>query len=452
MRKWGATVTVSAFSFITPVSSSMVAPAAATIAEQFGIRSTVLQAMSISIFVLAYAIGPLFLAPISEIYGRARLLQFANLWYLAWNLGCGFAQNTGQLLAFRFLAGLGGSAALTVGGGVLSDVWPPEQRGKAIAMYAVAPLLGPIIGPIMGAWITQRTTWRWVFWVTSMADLVIQGIGLFYLQETYAPVLLQRKAKHIRGTMDAEKGPQRPVRTVFDTADRQWQKIFAKALTRPFQLFAYEPIIQLLGVYMAIIYGIMYLFLTTIPSIFQGIYKEDVGIAGLHYIALGLGLMVSVQICARLMDKLFAYYVKKNNGVVKPEYRLPPMVPGTIVLPIGIFITGWGARPSVHWIVPDIGIALIGFGQMLNAQAITTYVIDAFSLHAASALASVTFLRSVAAFGFPLFAPAMYEALGFGKGDTILACVLIVIGCPAPWLFWYYGERIRGASRYAKKA
>lgn len=76
------------------------------------------------------AIGPLFLGPLSEIYGRSRVLQLANLWYLVWNLGCGFAQNKAQLIVFRFLAGLGGSAPLSIGGGVLGDCWAAEQRGK----------------------------------------------------------------------------------------------------------------------------------------------------------------------------------------------------------------------------------------------------------------------------------------------------------------------------------
>lgn len=144
------------------------------------------------------------------------------------------------------------------------------------------------------------------------------------------------------------------------------------------------------------------------------------------------------------------------------------MVPGSIFLPIGLFITGWTAQAHTHWIGPDIvrilsfplhchnntdplqGIACVGAGVILNFQSIQTYVIDAFTLHAASALAAVTFLRSCAGFGFPLFAPTMYKALGYGKGDTILACVAIAIGCPAPWFFWKYGERIRAASRYAQ--
>ena len=107
------------------------------------------------------------------------------------------------------------------------------------------------------------------------------------------------------------------------------------------------------------------------------------------------------------------------------------MVPGTIFLPIGLLLFGWTAEEHVHWIAPDIGLAFIGAGVVLNFQSIQTYVIDTFTLHAASALAAVSFLRSIAGFGFPLFAPAMYAALGYGKGVTILAAFAIVVGCPA---------------------
>ncbi|KAF8433769.1 MFS polyamine transporter [Boletus edulis BED1] len=450
-RKWAATAIISGFTFITPVSSSMVAPATGQLATEFGIHSSAIIAFTTSIFVLAYAIGPLFLGPLSEIYGRSRVLQLANLWYLVWNLVCGFAQNESQLLGFRFLAGLGGSAPLAIGGGVLGDCWHPEERGKAIALYSLAPLLGPVIGPIAGAWIADRSTWRWVFWSTSIVDAAIQVLGLFFLQETFAPLLLERKAKTIRLSMDVEKAPHKTVRTIFDgKQDHSWSAIMTKSLVRPFTLFAQEPIIQLLGVYMAYLYGLLYLFLTTIPSIFEGIYKQPVGIAGLHYIALGVGLTGASQLNAGTMDKIYVHLKNKNGGVGKPEFRLPSMFIGTVLLPIGLLITGWTVEAHAHWIAPDIGIALVGAGVILNFQCIQTYIVDGFTLYAASALAAVAFLRSLAGCGFPLFAPAMYSALGYGKGDTVLAVVAIVIGCPAPWVFWRYGERIRNASRHAR--
>ncbi|KAG2067617.1 MFS general substrate transporter [Suillus decipiens] len=427
----------------------MIAPATGQVASSFGIDNSVILALTTSIFVLAYAVGPLFLGPLSEIYGRSRVLQLANLWYLVWNLVCGFAQSEAQLLVFRFLAGLGGSGPLSIGGGFLGDCWRPHERGKAVAIYSLAPMMGPVMGPITGAWIAEYSTWRWVFWSTSIVDATIQIIGVFTLQETYAPLLLERKAERIRRSMDAEKAPYKEIRTIYDDQDRSWRSIMTKSLTRPFVLFAREPILQLLGVYMAYLYGTLYLFLTTMPSIFQGTYHQSVGISGLHYVALGIGLTGASQINANTMDKIYVYLKNKHGGVAKPEFRLPAMIPGSILLPIGCLIAGWTAEAHTFWIGPDIGIALVGIGIILNFQCIQTYIVDCFTLHAASALAAVSCLRSLAGFGFPLFAPAMYNALGFGKGDTILAVVAIVIGCPAPWIIWHYGERIRNSSRYA---
>ncbi|EJF65293.1 MFS general substrate transporter [Dichomitus squalens LYAD-421 SS1] len=403
---------VSAYVFISPVSSSMMAPTSHRIAAQFGVTNETVVALLTSMFLGGYA----------------------NFWYLVWNFACAWARNERELLAFRFLSGSGGNGLLAIAGGVLGDVWRPEQRGQAVAVYTLAPLLGPVVGPICVAWIATKGDWRWVV--------------------TYPPVLLARKAKRFRKELaDSEKGDRHPrVRTVFDGADRKWKSIVQKALIRPFMLFFREPIIQLLRSYMAFIYGTLYLFLTTIPLIFQGIYQESLGIAGLNYITLGIGLSRVSQISARLLDVVYMRLAKKNGGVGKPEYRLLFKFPGMILLPTGLLITGWTARASVHWIVPDIGIVLVGAGMILNFQSIQIYIIDAFTLHAASAIAAVTFFRSVAACVFPLFAPAMYNALGYGKGNTILASAAIAIGAPSPILFWLYGERIRKASRYAKHA
>lgn len=507
-KKWRATIIVSLFTFITPVSSSMLAPATTYIAQDLGITTSVERSLAVSIFVLAFAFGPLLLGPLSELYGRVRVIQLSNLFFLAWNLGCGFAQSEGQIMAFRFLAGLGGSAPLSVGGGVLSDVWRAEERGAAIAIYSLMPLLGPVVAPVTGAWIAERTTWRWVFWSTSIFTCVVQALGLIFLQETYEPILLARKAQRIRkafangdaenaiqngssksGEKDAEKdvpsapssvpsptasrtedskqndttrstevpqttpGHPRTVLTKYELKPRSPVQHVLHALVRPFALFIYEPIVQLLGVYMAFVYGIFYLYLTVIPSIFEGApYSESTGIAGLHYIAFGLGVTGASQINARALDRIYRHFSARNGGKGEPEYRLPSMVPGTILLPAGLIVTGWSAQKGAHWIAVDVGLFLVGGGMILNFQCIQTYVIDAFALHAASALAAVAFLRSLAGFSFPLFAPAMYAALGVGWGDTLLAFVAIFVGCPAPWLLWYYGSRVRAKSRYSKKS
>ncbi|KAF8624243.1 hypothetical protein AX15_005973 [Amanita polypyramis BW_CC] len=449
-RKWTATAIVSLFTFVSPVSSAMVAPASEQIAKEFGIKSDALIAMTTSIFVLGYSVGPLVIGPLSEIFGRSRVFQLANIWFLAWNIGCSFAQSGGQLIAFRLLAGLGGSAPLSIGGGTLGDVWRAEERGKAMAIYSLAPLLGPVVGPLCGAWIAERSTWRWVYWSTSIFDAGIQVAGLFLLKETFAPVLLERKAKSMQQSADVENSR---IHTIYERDDsRSWKQIFAHALVRPFAMLALEPIIQLIALYMAFVYGLLYIFLTSLPSIFLNVYHESVGISGLNYISLGIGVTLTSQLNAQVLDRVYIYLKNKNGGAGEPEYRLPSIFVGSVLIPIGLFLSGWAAQAGIHWIATDIGIAVMGGGISLVFLSLQTYVVDAFTLYAASALAAVSFLRSLAGFGFPLFAPVMYNKLGYGKANTILACVAIALGWLAPWIFWKYGKRIRAMSRYARKS
>ena len=436
---------VSFFTLISPTASSMTAPALVDIGHDLHITSTFQLALSLSIFVLAYALGPLGWGPLSELYGRVIIIQVSNLWFLLFNLGCGFARTESELIAFRFLAGIGGSAPLAIGGGVLSDLFTPDQRGKAISMYSMAPVLGPAIGPIAGGWVAERTTWRWVFWATTIACAVIQTAGLFLLQETYAPILLHRKKMRlIRETGNTA------LRTELDDPSRTVAQTIGRALTRPFRLLFTQLILQALAVYMCFIYGMLYLLLTTFPTLFSEEYHESTGIQSLNYISLAVGFVLGSQVCAPLQDRIYAS-LKRRYGLAQglPEFRVPLMLPGMFLLPTGMLIYSWTAEAKTHWIGPNIGAAIIGVAIIISFQCIQGYLVDTYARHAASAVAAATVLRSLAGFGFPLFAPAMYARLGYGWGGTVLAAFSIVLGWPSPFLLWKYGAKLRAKSKYS---
>lgn len=67
---------------------------------------------------------------------------------------------------------------------MISDVWKPEERGKALSLYLLAPLLGPVVGPLAGAWITQGSDWRWIFWGSTIIGAAVQTAGIFLLDES----------------------------------------------------------------------------------------------------------------------------------------------------------------------------------------------------------------------------------------------------------------------------
>lgn len=426
----------------------MVAPGLPQISKDLHITEEIESALVLSIFVAAYALGPLMWGPLSELYGRTIILQVSNLWFLLFNLGCGLARTEAQMFIFRFLAGIGGSAPLAIGGGVLGDLFDAEQRGKAMSIYSLMPLLGPALGPIAGGWVTDRTTWRWVFYSTTIACGVIQTAGVFFLQETYAPVLLQRKKK----ALIKETGNTNLV-TEYDRPDRTLLQTLTTALTRPFRLLATQPIVQVMSLYMMFLYGVTYLILSTYASLWANEYHESPGIAGLNYISLGLGFFLGAQICAPLQDRIYAALKRRyvpDGGPGRPEFRVPMLIPGAIFLPIGILIYSWTAEAHTHWIGPNIGAVVFGASIIIGFQCIQGYMVDSYTRYAASAVSAVTVLRSLAGFGFPLFAPAMYNKLGYGIGGTVLAAVAVGIGWPSPIFLWYYGPKLRAMSKFAQ--
>lgn len=144
-KKWMVTDVLSATGFNRIMVSTIMAPALPTIAREFHMNPTE-AAMSMSIYLLATALGPLVIGPLSEVYGRQVVLHGSSVWFLVWNVLCGFARTKETLIAARFLAGFGASAIYALGAGVLGDVWRPEQRGRSLGIYLLIPLLGAAVG------------------------------------------------------------------------------------------------------------------------------------------------------------------------------------------------------------------------------------------------------------------------------------------------------------------
>lgn len=168
-KKWATMAIVSAITFLTPLASSMVAPGVQLIMQDFNSTSQTIGSFVVSIYVLGYALGPLFVAPMSEVYGRLIVYHVCNVMFTIWTLACALAPDMGSLLAFRLLAGIAGSCPITIGGGSIADVFSQKERGGAMALFALGPLLGPVIGPVAGGYLAQAKGWRWVFWVLTIA-------------------------------------------------------------------------------------------------------------------------------------------------------------------------------------------------------------------------------------------------------------------------------------------
>jgi MFS family permease len=148
-----------------------------------------------------------------------------------------------------------------------------------------------------------------------------------------------------------------------------------------------------------------------------------------------------------ITDRIWRHLQNKAGGATAPEYRVPLVIPGALLIPIGLLWYGWAAEALAHWIVSDIGASVFGCGIILGTQAMQAYVMDSYSQHTASVMAAAQLLRSIVGFAFPTFAPGLYGKLRYGWGNSMLAFAFNAICVPAPLFLWKFGARIRAKGK-----
>ncbi|KAK0113187.1 MFS siderochrome iron transporter 1, variant 2 [Cadophora gregata] len=364
----------------------------------------------------------------------------------AFNAGAAGAQNIETLIILRFFAGAFGSSPLTNAGGVIADMFPASERGLAMSIFAAAPFLGPVIGPIVGGFLGQTKGWRWVEGLMAIFTGALWIIGALTIPETYTPVILRRRA----AKLSKMTGKVYRSATEVSHGTKTISQEFKTALSRPWILLFSEPIVLLLSIYMAIIYGTLYMMFGAFPIVYQQQRGWSAGIGGLSFIGVAVGMIAAV--CYSIFDnKRYIKVEAKHNGNAPPEARLPPALIGSIALPIGLFWFAWTNYPSIHWSVSIIGTAPFGFGMVLVFLSIMNYLIDSYVIYAASVLAANSVLRSLFGAAFPLFTTYMYQNLGIHWASTIPA--FLALACvPFPFLFYRYGKGIRLKCKYAAEA
>jgi multidrug resistance protein len=444
-KKWRIVFATSLITLITPIGSSFFAPGVPQVMKAFHEHSRLMASFVVSVYILGFAIGPLVIAPMSELYGRMHVNNISNVLFVIFSIGCALSDSMGMLVGFRFLAGCAGAAPLTLGGGMIADMFPIEQRAGAMAIWSIGPLLGPVAGPIAGGFLVQNLVWRWVYWILAIFAGAFSIFMYIVGSETYHPVLLARKTKALI------KSTGNPNLRSALASDLPPKEIFIRAIVRPIKLLTFSPIVALMCSYIAVNYGILYLFFTTITFVFEGQYHFSSGSVGLCYLGLGIGMIIGLGMSAAISDREIVK--QKAKGLQpKPEHRLPLLLtmPGAIGLPIGIFVYGWTTKNHVHWIVPIIFMAPVGLGVLTSLMTVQTYLVDTFTIYAASVIAANTVLRSLFGCVLPLAGLPMFDSLGLGWGNSLLGFIALAF-VPVPVLFRYYGESIRTNPRFQVK-
>lgn len=423
--------------------SSIFSAATFSVAEQFKVGIEI-STLGVSLYVLGFATGPIIWAPFSELYGRKLPLIIATFAFSIFNLAVAVGKDAQTVFICRFFSGFMGACPLTCVGAVFADMFNNKQRGIAITVFSVCVFSGPLLAPFIGGFINMSYLgWRWTEYIVSIMGFF--GLFLLFLlmEETYPPIILVNKAAELR-----RRTKNWGIHAKQEEIEVDLRELLEKNLSRPLRMLVTEPIVLAITIYMSFVYGLLYLMLTFYPIVFQKVHGFNQGVGGLPY----FGVILGEVLAALFILILQPGYVKKleaNNNMPVPEWRLPPVIVGGAVFSVGLFWLGWsGFKRDIHWIVPTLSGLCTGFGIMSIFLQCLNYLIDAFLMFAASAIAANTFMRSIFGAVFPLFARQMIEGMGIQWAGTLLGCVAAVM-VPLPVIFYLKGAKIREKSHFA---
>ncbi|KAK6087022.1 multidrug resistance protein [Seiridium cupressi] len=376
-EKFFVTFEICFLTFSGYIGSAISSAGIVDVMSHFGV-SQVATTLGLTLFVAGYGLGPMLWSPMSEIpqTGRNPIYIITLALFVVLQVPTALTTNFGMLLAFRFLTGFIGSPSLATGGARIGDMYSPAKRTYGLAVWG------------MGA------AQLWDPWSAASQQKPRGGAGP-------SANILYRRARRLRKLTGNDKLICEPE---LQGQEMTGKDILQMTLVRPFTLLFAEPIVLALDLYIALIYGLLYIWFESFPIVFEGIYGFSLGIEGLAFLGILIGVFVVLP--------PFVWYQHKyiepkfnENGELKPEWRLPPSFVGAFAIPICLFWFGWSSRPDIHWIVPIIGTAWFSIGAFLLFNTVMNYLSDAYPAHVASVLAGNDLLRSMVVAGFVSFTP-----------------------------------------------
>jgi hypothetical protein len=308
-------------------------------------------------------------------------------------------------------------------------------------------------------------SYRWMFHIQTIADATLILILAIFFHETRGSVLLSRKARDLNKWYEILEDAGCLGQVVFDQGAYTSQKIRWKvasdeqrsslarmiriSLSRPFHLLCTEPILFSFSLWVSFSWAVLYLTLAAVPLVYRSVYNFDIQSSCAVFASLSIAALLFTPITI-LQERL----ALKNNWfgfrtrLAEPEHRILFACVQSFLLPIGLFIFGWTARPHLSPALPAFGLALATMGIFSIYLATFNYLADVYGAYASSALAAQSFCRNMAGGVLPLVTGALFHHLGIGAASSLLAGIGVLLG-GVPWVLLFWGGRIRGASPFA---
>ncbi|KGO52911.1 Major facilitator superfamily domain, general substrate transporter [Penicillium expansum] len=440
-RKWLILIILSLTSLMVNMSLVICTPASSVIAQQFNNYDSFLSVFFITVPNLGQVIGPLYIGPLSERFGRVLVCHFFNLMFLVFTMITGFSNSLAMVIVFRFLAGAS-VASICLNPAITGDLFAVKKRGAAMSLTSMIPILGSAVGPIIGGYVTQYLSWRWTFWLMAIATSCLSLLMVAVLKESYVPLIQRRALRKSGSGLGSVSSPSKYL--------TGWNLTTFKSISlltvRPFVILSSSRIAVLMALYLSILFGYVSLLVATTASVFQDVYGLSESHSGLIYIALTIGTLSGALMCTFTLDYFLIRGISRKTPddctTLCPENRLIPIIPAMVIFPVGLLLYGWSLHFRYHWIVPTVATVLCGFSLSSSTTPIMNYIVDIFGERSASAVAAVLPLRYVAGAFLPVAAPYMYSTLGYGWGNSLLAFVLLA-AVPVPLLVIVQPERMK---------
>lgn len=431
--RWFYTVLFSLLVICVAYGSACIAGGLGTVSQKFDVSAEV-AILSVSLMVLGFSFGPLIWSPVSDLYGR-RVAYFTSMGlYVIFNIPCAVSKNVETLMICRFICGIWASSGLCLVGGSIADMFPSETRGRAIAFFAYAPYCGPVFGPLVNGFVSVSTgSMDLIFWV-NMAFAGVMWIVASAIPETYAPVILKRRAARLRKETGNPK-----IMTEQEAQGVSVSELMKACCIRPLYFAATEIVLDLTCFYVCLIYSLLYAFFFAFPVIFGELYGYKDNLVGLMFIPILIGATCALATTFYCENKYLEILRKRRPT---PEDRLLGAMIGAPFAAIALWILGATSTTKVIWVAPASSGLAFGYGMVLIYYSLNNYIIDCYVQFASSALATKVFLRSAGGAAFPLFTTQMYNNLGLQWASWLLAFIATAM-IAIPFAFSYYGKSLR---------
>lgn len=439
-RKLWTTLQIWLLVFVTGWSSASTSTSHKTAAKALHV-SEVAESLGTAMYLFGVAFGAVLAGPMSETVGRLPTYLGTFFVYLIWLMASALSPNFAAQIIFRGLAGLFAASSMSIYGGSLADMFPNKEGRAAVwPWFALSPLLGPIVAPVASGWVAQYLGWRWVEWLNLIISGGVFVLALLFLPETSSNVLLKVKAK----LLVKETGDKRYVAEGDEDGD-SIGAMLGDHLQRMAYFIFRELTTLLFGLYLTLLYLLIYGFLQGFDFLFTDTYRFNTGQNYSAFAAIAIGILAGLPYVL-VVNKIVK---SRNNGEQgQEEQRLIPALIPSVLLTISMFWIGWTDRADISdWSVLGACV-LFGFAVMALFTTTYHYLIDSYGTAASSALCAATFMRYLASGGMVIATEPLYKAIHVEWTLTLLGCVAAAL-TPVPWALWWFGSKLREKSKYA---